>query len=106
MDKTKRKPQRDGRASQTLADEVSKATQNPGTPGRDARVWVRDDGAVCFGDECVVVKPDADGALNLTVNPDACGQQAGEAILTHLIRTAGKGVRIHIPAAEVNTDKK
>jgi hypothetical protein len=90
-----------GDTEKSLKDEVNQAVANPGDTGADPRVWVRHDGAVCFGDECVVVKPDNDGVLNLTVNPDACGEVAGQAILGHLIRTAGKGVRIVVPPSEV-----
>ena len=100
VDKAKNK--RDAGTSSSLKSEVEKATTNPGMHGRDERVWVRDDGAVCFDDECVVIKPDADGALNLTINPDSCGAAAGSAILEHLIRTAGKGVHIVVPPQEVS----
>lgn len=101
MDKTNDKRNVDSKTS--LKDEVEKAVSNPGSGGHDARVWVRDDGAVCFGDECVTVKPGADGALDFIVKPDACGV-AGEVILQHLIKTAGKGVRIIVPASEVKQE--
>lgn len=102
MDKTKSKGHGDSKTS--LKDEVAKAVANPGATEPDGRVWVREDGAVCFGD-CVSVKPEPDGALNLTINPDACGSQAGSVILEHLYKTAGKGVHIVIPASEVKREK-
>ncbi|MBA7588790.1 hypothetical protein ES708_30859 [subsurface metagenome] len=92
----------DDNTSKGLKDEVDKAF---GTHG-DSRVWIREDGAVCFGNECAVIKPDEDGALNLTIKPDACGSVAGGVILEHLIRTAGKGVRIVIPPSEVEKETK
>jgi hypothetical protein len=104
MDKTERK--RDADSTKSLKNEVEKATSNPGTDGHDERVWVRDDGAVCFGDECVVIKTGKDGTLDLTIQPDACGPTAGSAILEHLIKSAGKGVHIIVPPSEVKTEAK
>ncbi len=60
--------------------------------------WIREDGAVCFGDECAVLKPTADGKLGLTVRPNKCGEQTGKILLEYLIKTAGKGVQIEIPS--------
>lgn len=68
--------------------------------GRADFVWVRDDGAVCFGDECVVIKPAENNTLDLQVKPDKCGAEAGAVILEHLIKTAGRGVNIKIPPIE------
>ena len=60
--------------------------------------WVREDGAVCFGDECAVLKPTDNGKLGLTIKPSKCGEQTGRVLLDYLIRTAGKGVQIEIPS--------
>ena len=60
--------------------------------------WVREDGAVCFGDECVVLKPNEQGKLQLTVKPTKCGELTGQVLLDYLIKTAGKGVIIEIPS--------
>ena len=81
----------------SLKDEVAASLGD----GGDAAIWVREDGAICFGNECVVIKPGEGGALDMEVKPDRCGAEAGTVILDHLIKTAGKGVRIHIPAADV-----
>jgi len=78
-----------------LAEQAAEALSGG---GRHAGVWIREDGAVCFGDECAVLKGDDEtGILDLVVRPDRCGQAAGAAILEHLIKTGGKGVRITIP---------
>jgi hypothetical protein len=98
MDKAKSK--RHEHTAGSLKSEVEKAVANPGAGGQDKRVWVRDDGAVCFGDECVTIKPESDGALRLEIHPDSCGEQAGSVIIDHLIKSAGKGVHIVIPASE------
>jgi len=60
--------------------------------------WIREDGAVCFGDECAVLKPTAEGKLGLTIKPSKCGELQGRILLDYLIKTAGKGVVIEIPS--------
>ncbi len=60
--------------------------------------WVREDGAVCFGDECAVLKPTESGKLGLTIRPNKCGSETGRLLLDYLIKTAGKGVQIEIPS--------
>jgi len=60
--------------------------------------WIREDGAICFGDECAVLKPTDEGKLGLTIKPSKCGEQQGRLLLDYLIRTAGKGVVIEIPS--------
>jgi len=60
--------------------------------------WIREDGAVCFGDECVVIQPNEKGKLQLTVKPNKCGELTGRVLLDYLIKTAGKGVVIEIPS--------
>jgi hypothetical protein len=87
----------------------------PGTPpevealvrdGGDSSVWIREDGAVCFGNECAVIKPGADSSLDLEIKPDRCGREQGALLLDYLIRTAGAGVNIRIPPRESLGDKK
>jgi len=60
--------------------------------------WIREDGAICFGDECAVLKPTESGKLGLTVRPNKCGEETGRVLLDYLIKTAGKGVQIEIPS--------
>ena len=74
--------------------------------GRDSFVWIREDGAVCFGDECVAIKPQESGKLLITVKPDRCGAEQGSVILDHLIRTAGKGVVLEIPSEVEETTRR
>lgn len=84
-------------APASLADEVKAAVGEGGHDG----VWVREDGAVCFGNECVVIKQGDQGGLDLTIKPDQCGSEAGSVILEHIYKTAGKGVNIVIPPADI-----
>ncbi|MBA7555938.1 hypothetical protein ES705_48631 [subsurface metagenome] len=65
---------------------------------KDSFVRIRDDGAICFGDECVVINPTETGRLGLTIQPDKCGEQIGAILVDYLVRTAGKGVVIEIPS--------
>ncbi len=86
-----------GRKKDTLDTLGKKVGENYGeVAGRFA--YVREDGAVCFGDECVVIKPQDNGKLNISVKPSKCGEDTGKVILDYLIKTAGKGVVIEIPS--------
>lgn len=62
--------------------------------------YVREDGAICFGDECVVIKPQDNGKLHMEFKPTRCGEETGKVILDYLIKTAGKGVVIEIPSED------
>jgi len=68
------------------------ALSGAGTP------WLRADGAICFGDECAVLIPNAAGKLQLTIKPTKCGSETGRILLEYLMKTAGKGVVIEIPS--------
>ena len=85
----------------------SKTSADRGQAGKGSDIadiqgaWVRDDGAVCFGHECVVIRTEPDGALGLEIHPDECGESAGRILLEHLIKSAGKDVHISVPASQV-----
>lgn len=66
---------------------------------------LREDGAVVFGDSCVIIKPTAEGKLGLTIQPTRCGELQGQALLKYLIETAGKGVVIEIPSEKEEPKK-
>ena len=83
----------------SVEDQVKAAV---GEGGNDS-VWIREDGAVCFGDECIVIKPGDGDALDMEIKPDKCGSEAGGVILDHILKTAGKGVNIRIPPADVTS---
>lgn len=91
------KEPRTDRKKDTLDTLGTKAGEDYGqVAGRFA--YVREDGAVCFGDECVVLKAQDDGKLHMEVKPSRCGEETGKLILDYLIKTAGKGVVIEIPS--------
>jgi hypothetical protein len=56
-----------------------------GNRTEDSGVWIREDGAVCFGNECVVLSKQASGELNFEVDPSACGKETGKVVLSYLI---------------------
>lgn len=62
--------------------------------------YVREDGAICFGDECVVIKAQDNGKLHLEIKPTRCGEETGRVLVDHLVKTAGKGVVIEIASEE------
>ena len=59
---------------------------------QDGIVWIRDDGAICVGDGCIVIKPEP-GTKNLEVEvaPTKCGEATADLLMEHLIKTVGKG---------------
>jgi hypothetical protein len=61
--------------------------------------WIREDGAVCFDNECVTIKQESDGALALTYDPNKCScDETNSKILNAIVSSAvsGKGVRLEI----------
>ena len=55
------------RALDTLAGLEKQATKDAGQ-GERPLVWIREDGAFCVGNECIVIKPGEDKSLNIEVN--------------------------------------
>lgn len=93
------KESRDDERSKTTAATRAKAKALEAAAESGAGVaWIRADGAVCFGDECAVLKPNEQGKLQLTVKPSKCGEETGRVLVDYLVKTAGKGVVIEIPS--------
>jgi len=86
----------EGKSSATVRAE-SKALEAAAKSGAGI-AWIREDGAICFGDECAVLKVTEQGKLGLTIRPNKCGEEAGRILLDYLVKTAGKGVQIEIPS--------
>jgi hypothetical protein len=91
--------EKQGREVDAVAEAKAKAVEAGAKSGAGV-AWIREDGAVCFGDECAVLKPTEQGKLQLTVKPSRCGEATGKVLLDYLVKTAGKGVVIEI-ASEV-----
>ena len=92
MDKTKRK----GNDKPEGGVDIQ-AQADPERSG-SGRVWVREDGAICIDNECVVIQSAEDGALEFTVNPNVCSCKAGSSIYESILKSAlsGKGSRITV----------
>ena len=73
---------------------------------KDSSVWLRGDGAICFGNDCASLKPTESGKLKLTVKPNRCGEAIGTQLVDYLIKTAGKGVEIEIPSELIADDQE
>jgi len=55
--------------------------------------WVREDGALCWGNECVVINPDRDGNIDVEINRNrGCDVHA---FADAIGETVGKGGRTH-----------
>jgi len=55
--------------------------------------WVRDDGALCWGNQCVVINPDKDGNIDVEINRNkGCDVNA---FADAIGKTVAKGGRTH-----------
>jgi len=55
--------------------------------------WVREDGALCWGNECIVINPDKDGNIDVEINKNrGCDVSA---FADAIGKTVGKGGRTH-----------
>ena len=97
MDKAKGRGDKD-----TKAGTSSQAPQDS-NKARSGTSWIRDDGAVCFDNECITLKQETDGALALTYDPNKCScDETNDTILKAIVSSAvsGKGVRLEIKPKE------
>jgi hypothetical protein len=96
MDKAK---DRGSSTSKISSDSQVKADSNQAGGGR---IWIRDDGAVCIENECIVIQSAKDGATDITVNPAKCACEVGESLYETILKSAltGKGSRITIKPEE------
>jgi len=76
----------------SVAAKLKKPGGEPAPEDRSGLVWVREDGAVCVGNECIVIKPEP-GTKNLDIEiaPTKCGEATAGMLVEHLIKTVGKG---------------
>jgi len=56
--------------------------------GRDkaAPMWIRDDGAICFGNECVTMRQAGKADIVFEVDPSKCPDDVREGILGFLVK--------------------
>jgi hypothetical protein len=66
--------------------------------------WVREDGALCWGNECLVVKPEGKD-LRFTINEEKCGSVALDKYRDLIEETIGHGGKtIYEVPAKVDRD--
>lgn len=59
-------------------------------------VWVRADGALCIGNECMVIKRRADSRdLDIEIKPDRCGKAVANQFADTIYKTIGRGGATH-----------
>jgi len=78
--------------SSTLKNQVEKALG----PGGKGAMWIRDDGAVCFGDECVVFSQRKSGGIDISIDPTTCGGEFGEALVDKFSKGVGRDVNLRV----------
>jgi hypothetical protein len=61
-----------------------------------ASVWVREDGAICIGNECMVIKPrEGSRDLDIEIKPDRCGEAIADKFSDTIYKTIGRGGATH-----------
>jgi len=89
------------KSAEGLKREVEKAL---GGGGR-GDIWIREsDGAVCIGDECIVLSSRASGGIDIQVDAGACGSAYRDKLVDKLVKGAGKGVNIRIRSKRDDDD--
>jgi len=80
-------------SAKSLKNQVEKALGG----GGKGDIWIREsDGAVCIGDECIVLTSRSSGGIDIQVDAGACGSAYREKLVDKLVKGAGKGVNIRI----------
>jgi len=96
---TSKRPRK--KSAEGLKKQVEKAL---GGGGR-GDIWIREsDGAICIGDECIVVSSRASGGINIDVDAGACGSAYREKLVDKLVKGAGRGVNIRIRSKRDDDD--
>jgi len=96
MDKTK------GNRAITSEKSLNLEAKKDTGEARSGSIWIRDDGAICIDNECVVIQSAKDGAVDFTVDPNKCSCETGSSIYEAILKSAlsGKGSRITIKPKE------
>ena len=73
----------------------NKAEETP-SQNRDGTVWIRDDGAICVGNECIVIKGELGREMELTIDPDKCPCEIEDKIIEAITGSvlSGKGITV------------
>jgi len=88
----------------SLEIEADSSQAGKGSDGSGNRgSWIREDGAICFDNECLTLKPQGDGQLELTYDPKKCScSESNSAILDALAECviSGKGINLVVKPRE------
>ena len=96
---TSKRPRKD--SAKSLKKQVEKALGG----GGKGDIWIREsDGAVCIGDECIVLSSRASGGIDIQVDAGACGSAYRDKLVDKLVTGAGKGVNIRIRSKRDDDD--
>jgi hypothetical protein len=93
--------------SYTSSSKIKTDSGSAGLGGKAASIggaWVREDGAICFGNECVVIHVE-NGQTFMDVDATACGAEIGKAIVTKLMDGFSDGSPINIRVKPTTADK-
>jgi len=85
------------RPRKASAKSLKKQAEKALGSGGKGDIWIREsDGAVCIGDECIVLTSRPSGGIDIQVDSGACGSAYREKLVDKLVKGAGKGVNIRI----------
>ena len=97
MDKAVKRPSDMG-VPDPASTKAKADSRSPGQGSKAAAIggaWVREDGAICFGNECVVIHNE-NGQTFLDVDQTACGIETGKLIVDKLMDGFSDGGPINI----------
>jgi len=100
MDKERKSKQ--GNASQvssraeTESQAASRLDRKPASETSPGGIWIREDGAVCIGNECVTIKTGPSNETEFTIDPDRCACEVADQLLDVIAAgvISGKGITI------------
>jgi len=86
--------ERDGIPSKGAQDKTGKVDPTD----RNSAIWIRPDGAICVGNECITFKKSPSGAMDFTLDPDKCECEERDALLSAFADCiiGGEGINLAI----------
>jgi hypothetical protein len=90
-----------------LKGQIAKTPPEVGNKLERGFVWVREDGAVCVGDECMVIKrrPETND-LDIDIQLNKCGKATASMFADAIYSTIGKGGSTHFTVkSDVDVEK-
>jgi hypothetical protein len=93
---------------ESLTDRSQDKAIEDALESRDAPVWIREDGAICIGNECMVIKHrEGSRDLDIEIKPDRCGRAIADGFADTIYKTIGRGGATHFKVqSELEKDKE